>query len=101
MGVGPATVGPPDTECTAVGMVVGEGLLPLPSKLTRKILNLEFVEMRDLMPETWMREEDEGRNVLALPKRRSPPITDVLQWLQCFSGMVGVLSSDSRTWSRN
>ena len=22
----------------------------------------------------------------------SPPITDVLQWLQCFSGMVGVLS---------
>ena len=86
------TVAPADTECSAVGMVVGEGLLPLPSKLTKKILNLEFVEMRDLMPETWMTEEEEGRNVLALPKRRSPPITDVLQWLQCFSRMVGVLS---------
>ena len=78
-------------ESAAAGMVVGEGLLPFLEKLTRKILNLEFVEMRDLMLETWLKEED-GRNVLALPKRRNPPVTDILQWLQCFSGMVGVLS---------
>ena len=78
-------------ESAAAGMVVGEGLLQFLEKLTRKILNLEFVEMRDLMLETWLKEED-GRNVLALPKCRSPPVTDILQWLQCFSGMVGVLS---------
>ena len=75
------------------GSYMGEGLIPIPERLSKKILNLEFVEMRDLMPETWMREEEESaRNTLCLPRRKSAPVTDILQWLQCFSAMVGVLS---------
>ena len=54
---------------------------------------LEFVEMRDLMPETWLKEEEESaRNTLSLPRRRTAPVTNILQWLQCYAGMVGVLS---------
>ena len=45
------------------------------------------------MPETWLKEEDEpSRHVLCPPRRRSAPVTDALQWLQCFAAMVGVLS---------
>ena len=68
-----------------------EGLLPFPERLAKKIVILEFVEMRDLMPETWLREEEESaRNMLFLPRRRTAPV--ILQWLQCYAGMVGVLS---------
>ena len=45
------------------------------------------------MPETWLRDEEEvGRNTLAWPKRHSAPVTDILQWLQCYAAMEGMLS---------
>jgi hypothetical protein len=75
------------------GAYLGEGLLPVPDKLVQKIVKLEFVEMRDLMPETWLLEEEESKKTtLSLPHRRSAPVTDILQWLQCFAALVGVLS---------
>ena len=86
----------PSVGCVAtpyVGSHCGEGLLPMPEKLTQKIIRLEFVEMRDLMPETWlMEEEDSRKNMLSFPRKRAAPVTDILQWLQCFAAMVGVLS---------
>ena len=49
------------------GTNVGEGILPTPEWLAKKIQNLEFVEMRELMPETWlMEEEDRSRPTLCL-----------------------------------
>ena len=76
-----------------VGGYMGEGLLPIPERLAKKTVALEFVEMRDLMPETWLKEEEESaRNTLSLPRRRTAPVTNILQWLQCYDGMVGVLS---------
>ena len=45
------------------------------------------------MPETWLREEDKPScHALCPPRRRSAPVTDVLQWLQCFAALVGMLS---------
>ena len=45
--------------------------------------------MQELMPETWLRDKEENiRNTLSLPWRRTAPVTDILQWLQFF----GVLS---------
>ena len=75
-----------------VGTYLGEGLLPVPDKLVQKIVRLEYIEMRELMPETWLKEEDEGKQTLSWPKRRTTPVTDILQWLQCYAAMVGVLS---------
>ena len=41
------------------GSFMAEGLLPVPEKLAQKIICLEFVEMRELMPETWLHNEEE------------------------------------------
>ena len=72
---------------------MAEGLLPVPDKLAQKIIRLEFVEMRELMPEMWMgEEEDTSRNILTWPRRKVGPVTDILQWLSCFAAMVAVLS---------
>ena len=85
---------PPAVPVLPVGGYMGEGLMPVPAKLVRKIHNLEFVEMRDMLPETWLSEEEETtRNMLALPRRKSAQLTNILQWVQCFEGMVGVLAT--------
>ena len=71
------------------GSYMSEGLLPIPEYLAKKILQLELVKMQELMPETWLKDKEENiRNTLSLPWRRTAPVTDILQWLQCF----GVLS---------
>ena len=68
----------------------GEGLLPVPEKLAQKIIHLEFVEMRNLMPETWMMEEEDTKKTIhSLPRRRAAPMTDILQWLQCLQHSWG------------
>ena len=65
----------------------------MPEKLVQKIIKLEFVEMRDLMPETWLLDEEESKKAtLSLPRHWSAPVTDILQWLQCYAALVGVLS---------
>ena len=72
----------PSVGCVAtlVGSHLGEGLLPVREKLTQKIIRLEFVEMRDLMPETWlMEEEDSRKNTLSFPRKKAAPVTDILQ----------------------
>ena len=75
------------------GAFMAEGLLPVPEKLAQKIIRLEFVEMRELMPEMWWREEEEvARSTLTWPRRKVGPVTDILQWLSCYAAMVGVLS---------
>ena len=48
--------------------------------------------MRDLVLETWLREEEESARNTSFPRRRTAPVTNILQWLQCYAGMVGVLS---------
>ena len=65
-----------------------------PDRMVKQILDLAFVEMRDLMPEVWLRDEDEtggSRNVLVLPRKQSALI-DIAQWTQCFAGYVSVLA---------
>ena len=50
------------------GAFMAEKLLPVPEKLAQKILRLEFVEMRELMPEMWWREEEDvARSTLTWP----------------------------------
>ena len=63
---------------------IGDGLIPVPEKISKKILKLEFVDMKDLLSESWIEEDKEGRNILKLPKRRAAPLS-ILQWVQCFS----------------
>ena len=44
------------------------------------------------MPETLLLDEEESKATLSLPQRWSTPVTHILQWLQCYVALVGVLS---------
>ena len=89
-----ATIAKPQVVVPA-GMFLGEGLVPLPAKLVQRVVNLEFVEMYELLPESWLVAEGSDsesgghEKLLALfPKRRRAPVTDVLVWVQCFFSYV-------------
>ena len=60
------------------GSYFGEGLLPVPDKLVKKILKFEFIEMYELLPETWLRDEEEsGKGLVGLHRRKSAPVTNI------------------------
>ena len=65
-------------------------MAPLPAKLLRKIIALEFVEMADLLPEAWLLDETAMEAQL---RRQRGPVTDILQWIQCFATFVSTLST--------
>ena len=52
-----ATAATAATASASLGHLLGEGLPPLPTKLVKKIVALEFVEMADLLPEAWLLDE--------------------------------------------
>lgn len=62
---------------------IGEGLPPVPAKLTAKILRHEFMEMHELLPEFWNEPKEDNRPATrAKVKKRVLYIT---VWLQCFA----------------
>ena len=64
--------------------------------MVEKIVQLKYVEMAELLPETW--QTDMAPLQLALRRapnfrRRKGPVTDILQWVQCYATLASVLSS--------
>jgi hypothetical protein len=75
------------------GSYFGEGLLLVPDKLVKEIIKFEFVEMYELLPETWWRDEDEdGKGLAGLHRKKSAPVTNILRWVQYLAAMVGTLA---------
>ena len=66
-----------------------DGLAPLPQTLVKRILQLEFVEMADLLPEAWLLEET---TMEAQLRRQKGPVTDIAVWVQCYATLVSTLS---------
>lgn len=68
--------------------------VPLPQKVIKKILDLEYVEMSELVPDSW-RFSEENMKCCHAPRRLSKrgPITNILLWLDCYSTMALVLIS--------
>ena len=66
----------------------------LPPKLVQKILSLEFIEMAELVPESWGADVEpslcchQGRRL-----SRRGPVTDILLWLECYSSLVAALAT--------
>ena len=82
------------------GIFMGDNAIPIPKKLVNKILNLEFIEMYELLPENWpdIMAEDESRFYATFGKKKPPAVTNVLTWVECYSSMVSVLSSAYPTY---
>ena len=66
--------------------------LALPAKLIKRIQELEYIDMGELVPESWRHQDDETRCCHRRPQRKGP-VTDILLWVECFSSMVTVLSA--------
>ena len=69
----------------------------LSPKLARRIADLEFVEMSDLLPDSW---QEETQTLVVFdtqlnPQRlgRKAAIQDISQWVKCYSKMAAVLSA--------
>ena len=69
--------------------------LDLPPRLVKKILNLEYVDIAELLPEYWELDESESHCCGGQPSRssRRGPITNILVWLDGYSSLVSVLCS--------
>ena len=65
----------------------------LPPKLVKRILNLEFVDMFELIPGSWMLTEDTSPCCQHTHAPHRGPGTDILLWIECYSTMVAVLAS--------
>ncbi len=65
----------------------------IPPKLVKKILDLDFVEMGDLLPEAWGVEASQSCCPGSRRQTRRAPVTDILLWVECFSVLVSVLAS--------
>ena len=67
----------------------------LPPKLKKKILELEFVDMAELIPDTWRWQDDDDSKCCHKPHRtpRRGPVTDILLWVECYATLVSVLTT--------
>lgn len=80
------------------GLFLGDGVLPLPQRLMRKILALDFIEMRELLPEEWVTASDQDDGEAhsccnSAARKRRAPVTNIFAWLQAYSTLVGALST--------
>ena len=76
---------------------IGAGLPPVPQKLVNRIQAGEFVDMAELLPDCMgvttaplFIEEKEDKQALKSKRRQ---VTNILEWVQCFSIYVAVLTA--------
>ena len=67
--------------------------VPIPAKLRKRILDLEFVEMHELLPEAWGIEATQSCCPGSRRQTRRAPVQDILLWTECFSSLVAILGS--------
>ena len=71
-------------------------MMRLPQKLLTEVLKLEFVEIHELLPDTWLSSiEDEPTNCClgATKEKKRKPVTNIFTWLQGFASLVSALST--------
>ena len=75
---------------------------PLPAKLVKRILDRDYVDMAELVQDSWRFQEEEQNKYChqntckychQTKRLRRGPITDILLWIECYTSMVAVLSS--------
>ena len=65
----------------------------IPPKLKKKILDAEFVDMSELLPDGWRQQEDEtGRCCRGKSSLKRGPVTDITLWAESYATLVGVLA---------
>ena len=77
-------------ESGPITVLFGAGFPPVPSKLVKKIEAGDFIDMAELRPEGLGMMEDSapGRST----KGKTKMISNILEWIRCFSLYVAILS---------
>ena len=66
----------------------------MPAKLVKRILDREYIDMAELVPDSWrFQEEEQSKSCYQNKRLRRGPITDILLWVECYASLVEVLSS--------
>ena len=69
------------------------GLATLPPKLMKRILNKEYIEMFEILPESWRLEMEASTPAGHGKRPRRGPITDIQVWCECYAVMAAALSA--------
>ena len=69
------------------------GLATLPPKLMKRILQKEYVEMYEILPESWRLETEAAAPSGQGKRPRRGPITDIDIWCEFYAVLAAVLSS--------
>ena len=72
-----------DTE-----LCVGAGIPPIPPRLVTRIQSGEFIDMADLLPDQLAPTSTDRTS-----KPRHQTISNILEWVKCFSAYIAVVSS--------
>ena len=65
---------------------------PIPETICTKIVNLEFIDMADLKPSSWLLHNEESEKAAFPFKKKKEPVTDILVWIQCYAAMATILA---------
>lgn len=68
------------------------GLALIPPKLVQRILKGEFIDMYELLPETWRMEEAQDSCCRSSRPKRGL-VTDISLWTECYASLVAVLTT--------
>ena len=80
----------PSMPLTSVESQGSCSLLTLPENIRKCILNLEYIDMAELRPETWMFEDDvSDKTIASLFKHKKEPVS---VWIHCYAVIVSVLT---------
>ena len=71
----------------------------LPARLVKRILEFEFVEIADMLPDAWQEDSQTGADTHPLSRRlvRRTPIAEITLWLEGFARLASVLTSKHPT----
>lgn len=66
--------------------------MSIPQKILKRIRELDYVEMSELVPDNWRYGEEEQKCCHQTRRtQRRGPVTDILLWIECYSSLVAVL----------
>ena len=73
----------------------------LPARLVKRILEFEFVEMADMLPDAWQEESQSGTDGNPMVRRLvcCAPLTEITLWLEGFARLASVLTTKHPTKS--
>ena len=83
------------TNITAVAtqpLCIGGGLLSIPEKLVHRIQDGRYINMAELLPDMLEALNATDDNQTTTTKWKLPDVTQIMDWIQCFSIYIAVVS---------